>query len=199
MARSASSKRSEARKKPSTSKLPRGTAAAKKTKSRKAAGRTGAKKSAVKGKGRKAATRSHKGAGKAPKRSPKVSTKRAGKAEAAKNVQAATGGESTGQETPGAHRSPRVEVRNVNVPGYRSTVDATKYEAMRGALMQALPSSPPGLTQNEMLEAVLPRLSEERFPGGEKAMWWIKTVQLDQEARGAIKRSGSKPLRWWRA
>lgn len=49
-----------------------------------------------------------------------------------------------------------------------------------------------------MLEAVLPKVSQQHFPGGDKAMWWIKTVQLDQEARGGMKRSDTKPLRWWR-
>lgn len=192
MARSASSKRSDARKKPSSSKLPRGTPKAKKTKSAKKAVAATRKKSAAKGKPKTAATRSAKGASKAPKRSPKIGTK------PVQQAQAAGGGEGSATDTPSGHRSERTEVRNVNVPGYRNTVDAAKYGSMRSTLFSVLPDAPPGITQNEMLEAVLPKLSQTHFPRGDKAMWWIKTVQLDQEARGAMKRSDSKPLRWWR-
>lgn len=92
----------------------------------------------------------------------------------------------------------RVTVENVNVPGYRTTLDATKYRAMHAALRKALPVGPPGLTQSEMGEAVLAHLPQDLFPGGDKAMWWVKSVHLDQEAKGTIKRSATKPLRWWR-
>jgi hypothetical protein len=48
--------------------------------------------------------------------------------------------------------------------------------------------------------AVLPFLPEEVFPGGEKAGWWAKTVQLDLEARRIVVRDvTAKPLRWTRA
>lgn len=89
-------------------------------------------------------------------------------------------------------------VENVNVPGYTSTVDAAKYEAMLRALFKVLPSKPPGLTQAEMFRAVLPHLPQDQFPGGAKAAWWVKAVQLDQEAKGALVREPSKPLRWHR-
>jgi hypothetical protein len=32
----------------------------------------------------------------------------------------------------------------------------------------------------------------------EKAGWWIKTVQLDLEAKGFISRTQMKPLHWFR-
>jgi hypothetical protein len=35
-------------------------------------------------------------------------------------------------------------------------------------------------------------------PGGVKAGWWVKAVQLDQEAKGALVREPTKPLRWHR-
>jgi hypothetical protein len=93
----------------------------------------------------------------------------------------------------------RVEVRNVNVPGYTARVDAVKYGAIKTALLRALPKKTPGLTQAEMLEALLPHLPARQFPGGAKAGWWTKTVQLDLEAKGVLKREPTKPLRWHRA
>lgn len=93
-----------------------------------------------------------------------------------------------------------VIVKNVNVPGYESRVNAEKYEAMRVALLQALPSGEPGLTQAEMLDAIQPFLNKNLWPGGEKSGWWMKTVQLDLEARGQVKRNTTaRPTRWHRA
>lgn len=89
-------------------------------------------------------------------------------------------------------------VENVNVPGYTTTVDAATYEAMLRALFKVLPRKAPGLTQAEMFRAVLPHLPEDRFPGGARAGWWVKTVQLDQEAKGSVVREPGKPLRWHR-
>ena len=89
-------------------------------------------------------------------------------------------------------------VENVNIPGYTSTVDAAKYEAMLRTLFKVLPRTAPVLTQAEMLQAVLPHLPQDQFPGGAKAGWWVKAVQLDQEAKGALVREPTKPLRWHR-
>jgi hypothetical protein len=92
----------------------------------------------------------------------------------------------------------RIVVQNVNVPGYVHAVDATMYAAMKKALLAALPAKPPGLTQAEMFAAVVTHLSEDLFPGGSKAGWWAKTVQLDLEAKGQVVREATKPLRWRR-
>jgi hypothetical protein len=94
----------------------------------------------------------------------------------------------------------KIEVENVNVPGSTTRVDATKYRAARAALLEALPAEPPGLTQAEMIEATKRHLPEDLFPGGAKAGWWVKCVQLDLEAKGSVVRDRSaKPLRWRRA
>lgn len=82
-----------------------------------------------------------------------------------------------------------VEVENVNVPGRVSNVDAEKYWAMRRVLLEVLPDAPPGLRQAEMGAAVAPRLPQELWPNGAKAMWWVKTVQLDLEAKGLVARN----------
>ncbi len=101
----------------------------------------------------------------------------------------------TAKQTPGAV----VTVQNVNVPGYTSRVNAAKYFAMREALLKVLPRRAPGVTQAEMFEAVMEHLPKDLFPGGAKANWWAKTVQLDLEAKGIVGRSAqAKPLRWHR-
>jgi len=92
----------------------------------------------------------------------------------------------------------KIEVENVNVPGYVTRLERKMYEAMHQALVKALPDRAPGMTQAEMVEAVKPYLPQDLFPGGAKAGWWMKSVQLDQEAKGTIVREASKPLRWHR-
>ena len=93
----------------------------------------------------------------------------------------------------------KIDVENVNHPGYTSRVDADKYHAMRKALLKVLPKRSPGLTEAEFRKAVLEHLPDDLFPGGEKANWWAKTVQLDLEAKGLVSREPTKPLRWRRA
>jgi hypothetical protein len=92
-----------------------------------------------------------------------------------------------------------IVVENVNVPGRVSRVNEEKYQAMRRVLLQVLPAQPPGLTQAEMGAAVLPHLPQNLWPNGEKSMWWVKTVQLDLEAKGLLvhSRQGT-PTRWHR-
>ncbi len=72
------------------------------------------------------------------------------------------------------------------------------YEAMLQAMWKVLPSNSPGLTQSEIREAVVQYLPEDLYPGGNKAGWWAKAVQLDQEAKGNLIREKTKPLRWHR-
>jgi hypothetical protein len=70
---------------------------------------------------------------------------------------------------------------------------------MRRALMKVLPRHKPGLTYADVGQQVRLHLSQAEFPGGEKAGWWLKCVQLDLEAKGAIEREPkAKPLRWHR-
>jgi hypothetical protein len=88
-----------------------------------------------------------------------------------------------------------VEVENVNHPGQLKVVDAAMYDAMRWALLKVLPKASPGLTIEEMYSKVAPQLPEHLFPGGAKAGWWAKTVQLDLEAKGLIARDKARPLR----
>jgi hypothetical protein len=127
----------------------------------------------------------------AKKKAPQKTAKKAATKSKAKKTSAP-------KKTTPATKPDRVVVRNVNVPGYQATVDACKYEAMRAVLVPALPKRGAGLTQAEMYAAVKGKLPEDVFPGQLKAEWWVKCVQLDLEARGAMKRLATKPLRWVR-
>jgi hypothetical protein len=92
----------------------------------------------------------------------------------------------------------KIIVENVNVPGHTTRVSKVMYEAMKKAMWKVLPSTSPGLTQSQIRELVVPHLPNDLFPGGAKAGWWAKTVQLDQEAKGTLVREASKPRRWHR-
>ena len=92
----------------------------------------------------------------------------------------------------------KIIVENVKVPGISTRVSKVMYNAMQQAMWVVLPTKSPGLTQAEIREAVVPYLPESLFPGGAKAGWWAKTVQLDQEVKGNLVRETTKPLRWYR-
>jgi len=92
----------------------------------------------------------------------------------------------------------KVAVENINWPGQTTNVDAAKYAAMKKVLLKILPKKPPGLTQEEMFDAIKPHLPQGLWPRGEKSGWWAKCVQLDLEAKKIIIRTESKPLTWHR-
>ncbi|HET6846384.1 MAG TPA: hypothetical protein VFH29_06085 [Anaerolineales bacterium] len=91
-----------------------------------------------------------------------------------------------------------VSVRTPNKPGYVSRVDAIKYEAMRRTMMRVLPRKAPGLTQQEMWDALSRIAPKAHFPDRGKVGWWMKSVQLDLEAKNVLVREDTKPLRWHR-
>jgi hypothetical protein len=91
-----------------------------------------------------------------------------------------------------------IVARSVNVPGWTHRVNAEMYEAMHKAVLKVLPRKAPGLTQQEMIDA-LKRVAPRRlFPDGGRVSWWMKTVQLDLEAKKVLVREKTKPLRWHR-
>lgn len=93
----------------------------------------------------------------------------------------------------------RIEIESITSPHHVQRVDRAKYMAMRTALLAALPDAEPGMTVAEAKTALLRDLSEDLFPGGEKAGWWLKAVQLDLEAKGVITRGTGKPVRLHRS
>ena len=92
----------------------------------------------------------------------------------------------------------KIEVASVTSPGQTVRPDRAKYEAMRAALLSVLPREAPGSTVAEAKTAVLPALPGDLFPGGAKAGWWLKAVQLDLEAKSVIVRGPKSPVRVWR-
>jgi hypothetical protein len=92
----------------------------------------------------------------------------------------------------------KITVQNVTSPDHVYNVDRAKYEAMRKALMAALPANSPGLTVAEAHKALSPNLDPQLFPGGAKAGWWMKCVQLDLEAKKIIARAPKAPVRLFR-
>ena len=92
-------------------------------------------------------------------------------------------------------KTERIEIENVLEPGKTYRVDAEKFVAMREAMLAELPREHPGLTPAELKSRVLGRLPESLFPGGDKAGWWMKAVQLDLEAKRVIARAPTAPVR----
>jgi hypothetical protein len=92
-----------------------------------------------------------------------------------------------------------IEIENVLRPGKTYRADAARFAAMQAALLSVLPDAPPGLTPDQAIQAVKPLLPPDLFPGGATAGWWVKAVQLDQEAKGVIARSPKGPVRLWQA
>jgi len=68
-------------------------------------------------------------------------------------------------------------------------VPDSRSDAMGGGLECA------SMTASSSPVAVVPHLPRDLLPGGAKAGWWSKAVQLDLEAKGVIAGKGSKPLR----
>jgi hypothetical protein len=89
----------------------------------------------------------------------------------------------------------KIEIESITSPHHVQRVNKAKFTAMRDALLPVLPSEAPGMTVAEAKAALLPNLSHALFPRGEKAGWWLKTVQLDLEAKGVIARGGNGPVR----
>ena len=95
-------------------------------------------------------------------------------------------------------KTPKLKIENVLQPGKTYNVDPVMFDAMKAALMKVVPSGPPGMTPSEIQKALLPLLQQDLFPGGDKAGWWMKAVQLDQEAKKILTRSEKPPVRLWK-
>ena len=92
-----------------------------------------------------------------------------------------------------------IKILNAAQPGKSYRVNKVKFEAMKMAVIAALPTAAPGLTVEELYHGVLPHLPGRLFPGGKGIVWWMKAVQLDLEARKIISRGRTKPLRLHRS
>lgn len=92
----------------------------------------------------------------------------------------------------------KIEIENVGQPGKTYRVDADKFAAMKAAVLATLPEAAPGMSVSDLIAAVKPKLPQDLFPGGEKAGWWVKAVQLDLEAKKVIARAEKPPVRLYK-
>src|SRR4030095_6173907 len=96
-------------------------------------------------------------------------------------------------------RTTSMRTKTVHKGKSGANVTPAKYNAMRDAMLSILPGEEPGLTWDEMVQAIAPKLPQELFPHLGSVRWYSKAVQLDLEARREIERvPGSKPLRFTR-
>jgi hypothetical protein len=93
----------------------------------------------------------------------------------------------------------KIRIENILQPGKTYPVDAAKFAAMRSAYLACVPPDGPGATPAQIQKALIPALPQDLFPGGAKAGWWAKAVQLDLEAKGTIRRAPGAPVRLTRA
>ena len=89
----------------------------------------------------------------------------------------------------------QIEIENVGQPGKTYRVNSAKFAEMRRAVLAVLSDKAPGMTPVALIDAVKPILDQTLFPGGETAGWWVKAVQLDQEAKGTLRRAPRPPVR----
>jgi hypothetical protein len=72
----------------------------------------------------------------------------------------------------------------------------TKYNAVRKAILRAVPKSKTGLSFKDLSRKVPPLLPKDVRSTIGSVMWYVVTVKLDLEARGEIERvPGSGPQR----
>jgi len=91
----------------------------------------------------------------------------------------------------------KIDVENINTPGKTTRVDAAKYNAMKSAMLKVMTKTVPGDTAKNIKDAAKAHLPDDLFPAGATAGWWQKSVQLDLEAKGIIKRADTKSLRFY--
>lgn len=168
---------------------------------KKAAGKRAVPKKAARKSAKKAAKRSAKRVApkKAAKKAARKSTKSTKKA-AAKRPAKKSAKKAARQVKPRVPSGERIVIEDIERPGHAETVDADKYQAMRDALLRALPASEPGMTHAQMVAAVKPAVPEDLFPDPAAVDSWTTLVCRDLEAKHAIRREWqARPLRWWRA
>ncbi|KKC31722.1 hypothetical protein WH91_17910 [Devosia psychrophila] len=60
-------------------------------------------------------------------------------------------------------------MKNGVSPDHKVKVDAQKFFAMKEAVLASLPDEAPGITPAKLRKCIVPILSQEHFPGSEKA------------------------------
>ena len=92
--------------------------------------------------------------------------------------------------------SETIETLNVNPGVGGARVNKARYEAMREALLKAVPRSEEGIAFRALPNVVKEYLPGGELPGGGSIGWYVTTVKLDLEARGMLERlEGVTPQR----
>jgi hypothetical protein len=82
---------------------------------------------------------------------------------------------------------------------YVFTMEARRYEAVRRALMKAIPRKAPGVTRTELKKAIHSSVPASLFPRSSQVDMWMKCVEEDLEDRGVVQRVTARPERFLRA
>lgn len=95
-----------------------------------------------------------------------------------------------------SRREDRVQTRHPDPTKSMPAIDGWKYEAVRKAILKAVPRSGEGLAFKELPGRVREQLSADALEKLGSVSWYTTTVKLDLEARRELKRvQGSRPQR----
>ena len=90
----------------------------------------------------------------------------------------------------------KVLMHNPNTGQPDRHIDADRYEAVRKAILKAVPRSGPGVIFTDLFKTVPTHLPNGKIPGGGAINWYTTVVKLHMEAQGELRRvPGSKPQR----
>lgn len=84
--------------------------------------------------------------------------------------------------------SARRVTRTPNTDGENVRIDAGKYDAVRRAILKAVPQNADGIAFKELPRSVKKHLPAGEIPGGGSLNWYVTVVKLDMEMRGELER-----------
>lgn len=94
----------------------------------------------------------------------------------------------------------RVQIRHPDPNMSMPAIEAWKYEAVRDAILKAVPKKGEGLPFKELPGRVRELLSADELSKLGSVSWYTTTVKLDLEARGELERVlGYRPQRLLRS
>lgn len=90
----------------------------------------------------------------------------------------------------------RIQTRHPDPTKSMPAIDRWKYEAVRKAILAAVPKTGEGLLFKDLPGRVRDLVAPESLENLGSVTWYTTTVKLDLEARGEVKRvPGSRPQR----
>src|SRR3546814_14500210 len=94
----------------------------------------------------------------------------------------------------GAKIVERTEMLSITSPDHVARVDKANYDAMKRALLAAIPAGEPGLTVAEIKARALPLLPEAPLPGGAQAGGGLRGCHPALEPRVGPPPRATQPL-----